>query len=145
MSKKEWFQKDFHTLLLVHCRSTDRSTVGRTKLLCRSIERSTDMHQSALVHFGRPGGRPTARSLLSVGSDRPPRLTDRELCSLVRNNGRPTGRPLSPMVENLTVGGRPAGRRQKDYLLIFSQQLYSILSFFNDSFRFSPHVFIPYK
>ena len=29
------------------------------------------MHQSAFVHFGRLGGRPTAKALLSAGSGRP--------------------------------------------------------------------------
>ena len=85
------------------------STVGRAKLLRRSTARSTDMHQSAFVHFGRPGGRPTAWVLLSVGSGRPSRSTYRELFSLIGNNGRFTSQPLSPTVENLTVSGRPSG------------------------------------
>jgi len=106
LSEKDWFQKDFYILPLALSRSTDRSTVGRAKLLCRSIERSTNMHQSAFVHFGRPGGRPIARALLLVGSGRPPRSTDREFSSLVRNNGRPTG--LSTAIPN---GRRSIGRR----------------------------------
>ena len=54
-------KKDFNILPLALSRSTDRSIVGRAKLLW-----SNDMHQSAFVHFGRPGGRPIAKALLSV-------------------------------------------------------------------------------
>jgi len=66
------------------------------------------MHQSACVHFGRPGGRPPAKALLSIGSGRPARSTDREFHSLVGNNGRPSDRPLFLTVRNPTVGSRPA-------------------------------------
>ena len=48
MSEKDWFQKDFNNKVLALSRSTDRSTVSRAALLCRSTEQSTDMHQSAL-------------------------------------------------------------------------------------------------
>jgi len=56
-------------------------------------------------------------------------MTDRELCSLVGNSGRPTDRPAE---------GFPSD---------FFQRLYSILSFLgsfpNDSFGFSTHVSSP--
>ena len=97
-------------MTLVLCRSTGRQTAGRAKLLYRSTGRSTDMHQSAVVHFGRPAGRPEARAVPSVCSGRPARSTDREFHSLFGIHGRPSGLPLFPTVGNPTAGGRPAGR-----------------------------------
>ena len=74
------------------------------------------------------------------------RSTDREFYSLVGNNGRPSGRPLSPTVGWQSTGWS-TGRRI--FFCQFSQRLYSVLSFFgsfpNNSFGFSTHVFIPYK
>ena len=101
--EKDWFRKDIQIKTLAYC----RSTVGKAKLLCRSIERSTDMHQSASVHFGRPSGIPSARALLSVGFGRPPGRPIESFHSLVGNLGRSSGRPLFPTVRNSAVGGRP--------------------------------------
>ena len=111
MSEKEWFQKDFHNLTLVN-QAVDR----RQSKIALSVDRAVDRHaQSAFVHFGRPGGWSTARALLSVGSGRSPRSTDREFSSLVGNNGRPTDRPLSPTFRNSTVGGRPADQQTEEF------------------------------
>ena len=89
-----------------------RSTVCRAKLLCRSTERSTDMHQSAFVHLGRPGDRPTTRALLSAGSGDRPGWPTESLALWLETM-------ISPTVENLTVGSRPAGRLTEDFLLYF--------------------------
>ena len=89
------------------------STVGRADMLCRSIKRSIDMHQSALCAL-----RLTVRS------------TDRELCSLVGKNGRPVGRPLSPTVKNPTVGGRPAGRPTEEFSFVFFSNDYILFCLF---------------
>jgi len=117
-------------LTLALCRSTDRSTIGRAILLCRSTAWSTDMHQSAFVNFGRPGGRPTARALLPVGYSRPARSTDREFNSLVGNNGRPSDRPLSQIVRNTTIGGRPAGQPTKGFSSVIFSNGYILFCLF---------------
>jgi len=65
MVSKRFLKLDFGPL------SVDRSVDHRQSNVALSVDRVVDdMHQSAFVNFGRPGGRPTARALLSVGPGR---------------------------------------------------------------------------
>ena len=120
--KKNGFKKISITYLLP---IVGRPQAEQICYVSRSIGRST-CPQSTFEHFGRPGDRPTARALLSMGSGRPPQLTDKEFSSLVGNSGR----PLSPMVENPTVGGRPAGRLTEDFSSVFFPNGYILFCLF---------------
>ena len=74
--------------------------------------------------------RPTARALLSVGSGQPARSINREFDFLVGNNDRPSGRPLSPIVRNLTVGSRPGGRPTEEFSAVIFPNNYILFCLF---------------
>ena len=140
------FLQDVQKSILALSRSTVWSTAGRAKLLCRLTGRSTDMHQFANVHIGRPAwstGR-KSRALCLFRSTGP---VDRQrvftLCL-----GTSVDRPVDRFPNGRKSDRwRSTGSRKICYT--GCQQLYSVLFFVgtspNGSIGFSNLVFIPYK
>ena len=147
MSEKDWLQQDLQISFLAQSRSTDRSTVGRAELLCRSI----DMHQVHCVHFNRQCGRPTERVCSRLGQvDRLDQMTESFALWLEKMVDQWTDRSTAiPKVKTPINGSRLAGRLTEEFSTdFFPTAIFQFVFFWvfpNDSFEFSPHVFIPVK
>ena len=120
-------------------KSADRR---QSRIALSTAERSTDMHQVYYVHFGQPCGWLTSRALLSIGPERA-LLSSWEKRSTDWSTAIPNGQKSNRWRST----GRSTDRRISFW--IFSQWQYPILSFSrsfpNDSFEFSPLIFVPYK
>ena len=129
-------------MLLAQGRSTDRSTIGRAELLCRSTERSTDMHQSALCTIHSSDCKRFALSW--IRSTAP---VDRQRALLPSWEKRSTDRSTAIANGRKSNRWRSTGRRisfkffPNGYILF-----YLFLGLFSTTLLgFSPHIFIPYK